>query len=76
MNCLGCFYFKKIYIYDKTKRSKFFPMKIIAAYRRWSNLKVAVIVRIVEACILRCLWLVRLKPKAELTNDKETLPCK
>ena len=70
MKCLGCFYFKNIYIYDKTKRSKFFPMKIIAAYRRWSNLKVAVIARIVEACILR------LKPKAELTNDKETLPCK
>ena len=47
-----------------------------AAYRRWSNLKVPVIARKVEACILRCMWLVCLNPKAELTNEKEKLPCK
>ena len=43
---------------------------------RWSNLKVPVIARKLEACILRCKWLVHLNPKAELTNEKEKLPCK
>ena len=42
-----------------------------AAYRRWSNLKVPVIARKVEACILCCMWLVRLNPKAELTIEKK-----
>ena len=48
-----------------------FPCDDKAAYRRWSNLKVPVIARKVEACILRCMWLVRLNPKAELTNEKK-----
>ena len=32
-------------------------------YRRWSNLKVPVIARKLEACILRCMWLVHLNPR-------------
>ena len=56
--------------------SKIFSCDDKAAYRRWSNIKVPVIARKVEACILRCKWLVRLNLKAELTNEKERLPCK
>ena len=54
--------------------AKMFPCDDKAAYRRWSNLKVPVIAHKVEACILRCMWLVHLNPKAELTNEKEKLP--
>ena len=43
-----------------------------AVYMHWLNLKVPVIVRTVEACILRCMWLVHLNSKAELTNKKES----
>ena len=54
--------FQLYFVYNKAKREQKIPSDSKAAYRRWSNLKVPVIARKVEACILRCKWLVRLKP--------------
>ena len=52
-------------------REQLFSCDDKAAYRSCSNLKVPLIARKVEACILCWMWLVRLNPKAELTNEKK-----